>query len=155
MIGMMVFWLVLAIAALGFAVVTRVYPLIISSTGMIVAAAMAWQNIGLVYQILAALVLLCVGVFFWIQQTRPLPAHPHEAGPSRLSGLGALSNFSAFSDESDEVNVEHWDVRGGTQVLFRGRKWKARLAKGAQARPGLYTVREVRDGQLILDEVID
>lgn len=155
MIGMMMFWLVLAIAALGFAVVTRIYPLIISSVGMVAAAVMAWQNMGLIYQIPVALVLLCVGVFFWIQQTRPSPEHHHEAGPSRLSGLGALSNFSAFSDESDEVNVEHWDPRGSTQVLFRGRNWKARLAKGAQARPGLYKVREVRDGQLILDEVID
>ena len=152
--GMMMFWAVLSIAALALAVVTRVYPLTLSALGMAGAAFMAWQSLALLYQFGLALSLLGVAVFFWIKQTRPQPVHQLEAGPSRLSNLGALSNFSAFSDEADEVTVERWDTGGTTNVLFHGRNWKARLAKGAKAHPGLYKVREVRDGLLVLEEVM-
>lgn len=150
------FWMVLAVVMLALAVVTRIHPLMISTLGMVIATALAWQGMGVLVQLACVAVAVGASVFLWFQQAKPQPSHQREsASASRLSGLGALSNFSAFSDESDEVTVDEWDSRGQTVVYFRGREWKARVAKGAQARPGLYKVREVREGQLVLDEVID
>ncbi len=159
MTGMMMFWGVLTLAALALVAATRIYPLLLPVAGFAGALMLALQGMGVLYQLASALLLLGLGIFFWVRRLRPekpLTPHPHpEAGPSRLSGLGALSNFSAFSDEPDEVQVESWNADGDTSVIFRGRPWKARLAKGARAHAGLYKVREVRDGKLILDEVID
>lgn len=155
MSGMLMFWLVLTVVALVLTAITRNAPFLLPGAGFGGAAAMAWSGVGLPYQIGLAVVLLAMGVLLAMRQTSVTDAPRREMGPSRLSGLGALSNFSAFSDESDEVQVDHWHTSDSTEVMFRNRLWKARLAKGAQARPGLYKVREVRDGKLILDEVID
>jgi hypothetical protein len=155
MTALMIFWSVLAVAALAVAIITRITPLIISAFGFGIAAALAWLDYGLASQAGVAVLMLVVGIALWARQVKvPQEPYPNEAGPSRLSGLGALSNFSAFSDESDEVKVDKWDGID-TTVVFRGRVWKAKLAKGAKAEPGLYKVREVRDGNLVLDEVID
>ncbi len=154
MTALMMFWSVLAVAALAVAVITRITPLIISAFGFGCAAALVWLDYGFAYQAGVAVLLLMVGIFLWARQVKIPQEHHNEAGPSRLSGMGALSNFSAFSDESDEVKVDKWDDTE-TTVVFRGRVWKAKLAKGARAESGLYKVREVRDGKLVLDEVID
>ena len=141
---------------LALAVVSRIHPLMLSTVGMALASVLAWQGVGVLAQLACVAVAVAASVFLWLKQTQPQPVVHREPSPaSRLSGLGALSNFSAFSDESDEVHVDDWDARGQTVVFFRGREWHARLAKGAQARPGLYKVREVRQGQLVLDEVIE
>ena len=154
MTALMMFWSVLAVAALVVAVITRITPLVISAFGFGGAAVLAWLDYGFAYQASVAVLLLIVCIFLWTRQVK-IPQEPHhEAGPSRLSGMGALSNFSAFSDESDEVKVDQWHDTEAS-VVFRGRVWKAKLAKGARAEPGLYKVREVRDGKLVLDEVID
>ncbi len=156
MTGMMMFWMVLAIVMLALAVVTRIHPLMISTAGMAIASVLAWQGMGVLVQLACVVAAVGASVFLWFKQTKPQPAiHREQPSASRLSGLGALSNFSAFSDESDEVTVDEWDALGQTVVYFRGREWNARVAKGARARPGLYKVREVRQGQLVLDEVID
>ena len=154
MTALLMFWSVLAVAALAVAVVTRITPLVISAFGFGGSAVLAWLDYGFAYQAGVAVLLLMVCIFLWVRQVK-IPQEQHnEAGPSRLSGMGALSNFSAFSNESDEVKVDQWHDTE-TSVVFRGRVWKAKLAKGARAEPGLYKVREVRDGKLVLDEVID
>lgn len=155
MSGMMVFWSVLAVVAVALTVITRNVPFLLPAAGFGGAAFMASTDMGLAYQIGLAVVLFAVGVLLAMRKTSVPDTPRREIAPSRFSGLGALSNFSAFSDESDEVQVDHWHTSDSTEVMFRNRLWKARLAKGAQARPGLYKVREVRDGKLILDEVID
>lgn len=155
MTGMMMFWMVLGIVMLALAVVTRIHPLMIAAAGMEVASIFAWQGLGLMPQLICVAVLLGVSIYLWLRQSKSeLPMH-REHATSRRSGFGALSNFSAFSDESDEVVVDEWDIKGRATVNFRGRAWTARLARGARARAGLYKVREVREGQLVLDEVID
>jgi membrane protein implicated in regulation of membrane protease activity len=155
MSGLMVFWVVLSVASLAAAVFIRVYPLMISTAGFLIAAVLGMLGFNWMAQAAMAVVLLIISIFLWARQTSSVQPEHREAGASRMSGMGALSNFSAFSDEPDEVQVDRWLTANTTDVLFRGRVWKAKLAKGAQARAGLYTVREVRDGQLILDEVID
>jgi hypothetical protein len=154
MTAMLIAWLVLAVAVLTLAVVTRIYPLVMSSLGMGFAAVLAWQQINIGVQVGVALVSLVLGVFFWFQQTRPSAPSAARETTGHLSGLGGLSDYSAFSDGTDEVRVDSWESKDQALVYFRGRQWKARLAKGAKARIGLYRVKEVRDGWLVLIEVI-
>ena len=155
--GMMTFWLVLSIAALALAVVSRIYPLIIASFGFACAAVMGWMTLSIVTQGAVALALLSTALYLWLRSPIEPDLHSQRAElmTTRRSGLGALSNFNAFSDEVDEVHVDHWDNPESTRVEFRGRTWTARLSKGSVAHIGIYKVREVRDGALILDELID
>jgi hypothetical protein len=153
MTTMLIVWLILVVAVLTLAVITRIYPLVMSSLGMTIAAVLAWQQISIGVQAGVALVSLVVGVFFWFRQTRPTTLATRET-TGHLSGLGGLSDYSAFSDGTDEVRVDSWEAKDQALVYFRGRQWKARLAKGAKARIGLYRVKEVREGWLVLIEVI-
>lgn len=152
MAAMLIVWLVMAVAVLALAVVVRVYPLLISSVGIGVAAVLAWQNVYIGIQIGVVLASLALGVFFWLQQTRPSKSAPSET-TGHLSGLGGLSDYSAFSEGTDEVRIDGWESKDQAIVYFRGRQWKAKLAKGVKARIGLYRVKEVRDGWLVLSEV--
>lgn len=155
MTAMMIFWLVLAIAAIALAVTIRVYPLVLVALGCVVSAALAWFGVGLLFQILVSLPPLALCAYLWFRKTEVPDVDADFPKPSMAAALGSLSNFSAFSDESDEVQVTAWTSEDATKVVFRGRVWKARLAKGHSARPGLYRVREVRDAHLILEEATD
>lgn len=153
MTAMLMVWLVLAVAVLTLAVITRIYPLVMSSLGMGIAAVLAWQHVHIGVQVGVALGAVVLSVFSWFQQTRPsIP--PVRETTGHLSGLGGLSDYSVFSDGTDEVRVDSWESKDQALVYFRGRQWKARLAKGAKARVGLYRVKEVREGWLVLIEVI-
>ena len=155
MTALMIFWLVLAIVAIALAVTVRVYPLVLVSAACVIAAALAGYGVGLVYQILVSLPPLLLCAYLWFRRTGAIGVDDDSPKPSMAAALGSLSNFSAFSDESDEVRVANWTSPDATKVVFRGRVWKARLAKGHSAHPGLYRVREVRDAHLILEEATD
>jgi hypothetical protein len=155
MTALLIFWLVIAIVAIALAVTIRVYPLVLVAVGCVVSAGLAWFGVGLVYQVLVSLPPLLLCVYLWLRKTEVPGADADLPKPSMAAALGSLSNFSAFSDESDEVQVAAWSSQDATKVVFRGRVWKARLAKGHNAHPGLYRVREVRDAHLILEEATD
>lgn len=153
--GLVIFWGVLAIAGVAFAVVTRVYPLSFAAFGFAVASIVAMQDGALWMQALIAIVLLGVALYFWVRRTRLDQLAERDSAHSHLTGIPSLSQFSVFSDETDEVNITQWNADGTTDIVFRGREWRAKLSRGAKAHAGVYKVREVRDGMLVLDEVID
>ncbi len=140
MSGALTFWIVLASVALFLELITRTFALMMPAIGFGAAALLAWLDFGLVLQAVAAGTLLFFGLR-WLHRSSAGKSL-HEAEESR---------YSVFDDDGEEVSISEWDDANSVNVVFKGRTWEARLAAGEMARQGRYTVREVREGRLILE----
>ncbi len=141
MSGSLMFWIVLALVAVFLEMLTRTFTLLALAIGFGTAALFAWMG----FDFLIALVVAVVvggGCVMWLRRS-PTGQALQEAEESR---------YSVISDDGDEVHISQWDSGDKVDVVFKGRAWEAKLAQGSQAHRGLYKVREVREGKLILEE---
>lgn len=141
MSGTLMFWLVLTLIGVFLEMLTRTFTVLMLSLGFAIGAVLAWMGFGLIGQIVGAVV---VGgaALFWLRRSAA-GQELQEADESRYSIMG---------DDGDVVHVSQWDTGDTVDITYRGRKWSARLAKGEKAHRGLYRVKEVREGKLVLEE---
>lgn len=78
----------------------------------------------------------------------------------RRSRAGKLHDSDASRDPNvnldigQTLNVETWNETDGiftARAGYRGASWDVELARGAEARSGLFVIREVRGNRLIVD----
>lgn len=144
MSGSLMIWVVLALVAVFLEMLTRTFTLLAIAIGFGVAALFAWMGFGFVFELIVAVV-VGGGCLWWLRRS-PTGQALQEAEESR---------YSVISDDGDEVHISQWDSGDQVDVVFKGRNWEAKLAKGSQAHRGQYKVREVREGKLILEEKKD
>ncbi|MEY2952421.1 MAG: hypothetical protein RLZZ401_508 [Pseudomonadota bacterium] len=135
------FWLVLAMVAIFLEMLTRTFTLMTLALGFGFGAVLAWMGFGIVGQ-LVGVVLIGGSAMMWLRRSSK-GQELQEAEESRYSIMG---------DEGDVVHVSQWDSPDSVDITYRGRSWQAKLAKGQNAHRGLYRVREVREGKLVLEE---
>ena len=141
MSGNLMIWGVLTVVAVFLEMLTRTFTLLALAIAFGVAALLAWLGFGFVIELIAALVVGGAGLL-WLRRSSAGQAL-QEAEESR---------YSVISDDGDEVHISQWDPGDKVDVVFKGRSWEAKLAKGESAHRGMYKVREVREGKLILEE---
>ncbi|MBK7653896.1 MAG: hypothetical protein IPJ18_00915 [Betaproteobacteria bacterium] len=141
MSGSLMFWLVLAMVAIFLEMLTRTFTLITVALGFGTAALLSWMGFGVVGQVMGFL-LVGGGAMLWLRRSDK-GQELQEAEESRYSIMG---------DDGDVVHVSQWDTGDSVDITYRGRSWQAKLAKGQKAHRGLYRVREVREGKLVLEE---
>jgi fluoride ion exporter CrcB/FEX len=153
--ALLFFWSVLALVALGVALLSRVYSWAILALGFGCAAVLAWLDGGILYQLAVAVVLSGLGFYLKLRAAPPKYLSHKEAVASRMSEHGTLSTFSTFStfgNPSDEVMVHQWTGETTLEAVYKGKLCKAVLASGVKAKSGRYKVREIQGRQLILEE---
>jgi membrane protein implicated in regulation of membrane protease activity len=134
-------WVVLAVIAVFLEMLTRTFTLMALALGFGFAALLAWMGFGFIIELIGAVIVGGLGLM-WLRKS-PAGQALQEAEESR---------YSVISDDGDEVYISRWDEADSVDVVFKGRTWQAKLAKGAQQHSGQYKVREVREGKLILEE---
>ena len=141
MSGSLTIWIVLAVVSVFLELLTRTFTMLALGIGFGLAALLAWMGFSFVVELIAAVV-VGLGCVVWLRKS-PTGQALQEAEDSR---------HSAMSDDGDEVHISQWDAGDQVDVVYRGRTWEAKLAQGATRQRGLYKVREVREGKLILEE---
>ena len=81
----------------------------------------------------------------------------------RRSKLGKFNKINSARDRNvnldigETLTVEEWkpgvDARPTARVMYRGAMWDVELEHGAHARPGLFTIREIRGSRLLVTNV--
>ena len=147
MSGSLMFWLVLTMIAIFLEMLTRTFTLMTLALGFGTAALLSWSGFGIGGQVLGFL-LSGGGAMPWLRRS--------DKG-QELQELQEAeeSRYSIMGDDGDVVHVSQWDTGDSVDITYRGRSWQAKLAKGQKARRGLYRVREVREGKLVLEEKTD
>lgn len=138
--GSLTLWLTLTLTAVGLEVLTKTFTLLALAIGFATAALFTWMGFGVTVELLGALV-AGGGCLLWLRRSSAGQAL-QEAEESR---------YSILSDDGDEVHISEWGADDQVEVVFRGRTWQAKLAQGFAPYGGLYKVREVREGALILE----
>ena len=141
MSGNLMIWGVLTVVAVFLEMLTRTFTLLALAIGFGLAALLAWMDFGFILELLGALVVGGAGLL-WLRRSSAGQAL-QEAEESR---------YSVISDDGNDVRISQWDPGGRVDVVFKGRSWEAKLAQGENAHRGMYKVREVREGKLILEE---
>ena len=141
MSGNLMIWGVLTVVAVFLEMLTRTFTLLALAIGFGLAALLAWMDFGFILELLGALVVGGAGLL-WLRRSSAGQA-VQEAEESR---------YSVISDDGNDVRISQWDPGGRVDVVFKGRSWEAKLAQGENAHRGMYKVREVREGKLILEE---
>lgn len=144
MSGSLMFWLVLTMVAIFLEMLTRTFTLMTLAMGFGTAALLSWLGFGIVGQVIG-FILIGGGAMMWLRRSDK-GQELQEAEESRDSIMG---------DDGDVVHVSQWDTGDSVDITYRGRSWQAKLAKGQKAHRGLYRVREVREGKLVLEEKHD
>jgi membrane protein implicated in regulation of membrane protease activity len=141
MSGSLTLWIVLSLFCIFLELLTRTFTLAALAIGFGCAALLGWLGFGFVIELLAA-VLVGGGALLWLRRS-PAGQALQEAEESMQS---------VISDDGDEVYISKWAPDNEVEVVFKGRTWNARLARGSKARAGAYKVHEVYEGKLILKE---
>lgn len=141
MSGSLMIWLVLAVIAVFLEMLTRTFTLMALALGFGFAALLGWMGFGFIIELIGAVIVGGLGLM-WLRKS-PAGKALQEAEESR---------YSVISDDGDEVYISRWGEADSVDVVFKGRTWQAKLAKGSNQHPGQYKVREVREGKLILEE---
>lgn len=78
----------------------------------------------------------------------------------RRSKLGKFNKTNSARDRNvnldigETLTVDEWkpgvDARHTARVMYRGAMWDVELEHGAQARPGLFMIREIRGSRLFV-----
>jgi membrane protein implicated in regulation of membrane protease activity len=141
MSGSVMIWVVLAVIALFLEMLTRTFTLMALAIGFGVAALLGWMGFGFLLELIGGLIVggLCM---VWLRKS-PKGQALQEAEESR---------YSVISDDGDEVYISKWDDGEQVDVVVKGHNWRAKLAPGSNPKRGMFKVREVREGQLILEE---
>lgn len=141
MSGSLMLWLVLSLFCIFLEMLTRTFTMLALAIGFGCAALLGWMGFGFVIELVAA-VLVGGGCVLWLRRS-PTGQALQEADDSMQS---------VISDDGDEVYISKWAPDNQVDVVFKGRSWKARLARGSKPRAGNYKVLEVFEGKLILKE---
>ena len=153
---MTILWSVAALVMLVLAAMKRALYLLAPMVGLVVAAVLAWLEMGLLYQGLA--VLASVGLALTLRELLSPPEHEvhRDYVESRLTESATLmSSFSIMDGMEEDVFVTKWDAKGNTEVVFHGRTYKARLASGRGQRPGRYKVLRAKAGRMEIEAFKD
>lgn len=150
---MTILWSVAALVSVVLAAKQRALFLLVPVVGLLLAATLAWLDLGLLYQGLT--VVVSVGLGLTLRELLAAPAHEvhRDYVESRLTESPTLmSSFSVMDGMDEDVFVDQWDAHGNAQVVYHGRTYKAKLAKGSQAHPGRYRVVRTKAGRMLLEE---
>ncbi len=132
-------WWLLAGGAVALELATGTFYLLMVAVGLAVGALAAHAGLGLAGQIGAAAVVGGVATGLW--------SYRRARGPAALP---AASNPDVNLDIGAQIHVVAWGGDRTARVNHRGSQWPARLAPGAPAMPGNYTVTAVEGNVLVL-----
>lgn len=136
-------WLILAGGLVVLELFTGTFYLLIVALGLVAGALVAWTGGALWGQLLAA---AAVGVLGTLALRR------------RKIGKGgkvdAAHDPNVNLDIGKQVYVAKWNDHGGGQpsarVMYRGAMWDVELVPASIARPGAFTILEIRGSRLIV-----
>jgi membrane protein implicated in regulation of membrane protease activity len=136
------FWWVTAGLAVAAELGTGTFYLLMIALGLAAAALAAHAGLAATAQIaVAALVGAGATVAWHLRRAR----QPTDLPPS--------TNRDVNLDVGERVHVDRWGADSTARVHYRGTGWTARLAPGAEARPGEHVVTAVEGNWLVLAPV--
>ena len=133
-----IMWLVAAGVLVALELFSGTFYLLMVAIGALAGALMAFLRVDLPGQMLAAAI---VGILATVLLRRSRYG-------KTVSG-DAQRDPNVNLDIGQTVQVTHW-IDGAARVMYRGALWDVELAPGAEARGGIFTIREVRGSKLIV-----
>jgi membrane protein implicated in regulation of membrane protease activity len=128
-------WLALAAALTILEIFSGTFYLLMIALGALAGAAIAWFSAGAAAQLVLAGLVGSIATLLLHRGRRNRPR------PDRNPDLNL--------DIGQTVQVAQWQT-GVARVSYRGALWDVELLSGADARPGLFVIREVRGNRLIV-----
>jgi membrane protein implicated in regulation of membrane protease activity len=128
-------WLALAAALTILEIFSGTFYLLMIALGALAGAAIAWFGAGAAAQLVLAGLVGSIATLLLHRGRRNRPR------PDRNPDLNL--------DIGQTVQVAQWQA-GVARVSYRGALWDVELLSGADARPGLFVIREVRGNRLIV-----
>jgi membrane protein implicated in regulation of membrane protease activity len=128
-------WLALAAALTILEIFSGTFYLLMIALGALAGAAIAWFSAGAAAQLVLAGLVGSIATLLLHRGRRNRPR------PDRNPDLNL--------DIGQTVQVAQWQA-GVARVSYRGALWDVELLSGADARPGLFVIREVRGNRLIV-----
>jgi len=133
-----IMWLVAAGVLVALELFSGTFYLLMVAIGALAGAAMAFLRVDLPGQMLAAAI---VGILATVLLRR--------SRYGKTAAGDAQRDPNVNLDIGQTVQVTHW-VDGAARVMYRGALWDVELAPGAEARGGIFIIREVRGSKLIV-----
>ncbi|RJX30857.1 MAG: NfeD family protein [Oxalobacter sp.] len=140
-------WSIAVVAVVILEIFTGTFYLLMIAIGLAAAAGAAWFGTGVTIQLIVGAV---------VGATATLALHLSRFGTPEKTAASRDPN--AILDIGKTVNVNEWDEKDGgkrvARVMYRGAMWDVELEPGAESKPGVFIIQEIRGSRLIVKNAV-